>query len=285
MSKKVSSLLFLELWLFQIESMVQGVQAVGLDMRVLRLPAIHHDANLVVVEGSAGNLLIDAGTSWYQSLQVERIKGVLGEEKRLDRIILTSKRYPCSGGAKHLSESFTDCIVHIHPDGQAALEIGDFFTTWANRFDSDMPSVESQSVDEGDVFALGDGQVESLSLPGHSIDGMGYWIPDQKMMILGTLLPRADRPTRWDLPGGCLPDVLESLRRVATYKPKSLIPLQGPAIKGIKHIQGILKRHIEFFETCLENDGKVSPSVPKPAKTALWYAPHPPWPLDEQERV
>tara|TARA_B110000459_G_scaffold191100_1_gene226857 strand:- start:732 stop:1529 length:798 start_codon:yes stop_codon:yes gene_type:complete len=265
--------------------MVQGVQAIGTDMRVLRLPAIHHDANLVVVEGSAGNLLIDAGTAWYQSLQVERIKGVLGEENQLDRIVLTSKRYPCSGGAKHISESFGDCTVHIHPDGQPALEIGDFFTTWANRFDSDMPSVCSQSVNEGDVFALGDGQIESLSLPGHSLDGMGYWIPDQKMMILGTLLPRADRPTRWDLPGGCLPDLLESLKRVAAQHPKSIIPLQGPAIKGAKHVKEVLGRHIEFFETCLANDGQVSRSVPKPAKTALWYTPHPPWPLDEQEKV
>jgi glyoxylase-like metal-dependent hydrolase (beta-lactamase superfamily II) len=250
MSKKDTSLLFLQSSSFKNESMVQGVQAVGVNMRVLRLPAIHHDANLVVVEGSAGNLLIDAGTSWYQSLQVERIKGVLADENRLDRIILTSKRYPCSGGAKHLSESFSDCTVHIHPDGQAALEIGDFFTTWANRFDSDMPPVVSQSVDEGDVFALGDGQVESLSLPGHSLDGMGYWIPEQKMMILGTLLPRADRPTRWDLPGGCLPDVLESLKRVVAYKPKSIIPLQGPAIKGVQHVKEILKRHIGFFEAC-----------------------------------
>jgi len=278
-------MLFSEAWLSKIKSMVQGVQAIGVDMRVLRLPAIHHDANLVVVDGLAGNLLIDAGTSWYQSLQVERIKGVLGDENRLDRILLTSKRYPCSGGSKHLSEAFTDCIVHIHPEGQAALEIGDFFTTWANRFDSDMPPVGTQSVDEGDVFPLGDGQVESLALPGHSIDGMGYWIPDQKMMILGTLLPRADRPTRWDLPGGCLPDVLESLKRVATFKPKSIIPLQGPAIKGVKHVKDILKRHIEFFETCLANEGKVSKSVAKPAKTALWYTPHPPWPLEEQERV
>ena len=268
-----------------MESMVQGVQAIGVDMRVLRLPAIHHDANLVVVEGSAGNLLIDAGTSWYQSLQVERIKGVLGDENRLDRIILTSKRYPCSGCAKHMSESFSNCTGHIHPDGQAALEIGDFFTTWANRFDSDMPAIDTLAVGEGDVFALGDGQVESLSLPGHSLDGMGYWIPDQKMMILGTLLPRADRPTRWDLPGGCLPDVLESLKRVVGYKPKSIIPLQGPAIKGVRHVKEILERHIDFFETCLGNDGKVSLSVPKPAKTALWYSPHPPWPLDEQEKV
>ena len=74
--------------------MVQGVSVIRENMRVLRLPAIHHDANLVVVGGSMGSLVIDAGTSWYQGLQVERIKGVLGEEGRLDRILLTSRRYP-----------------------------------------------------------------------------------------------------------------------------------------------------------------------------------------------
>jgi hypothetical protein len=72
----------------------------------------------------------------------------------------------------------TDCAVHIHPDGQGALETGDFFTTWANRFDSDMPPVKAERVDDGEVFALGNGQVESISIPGHSSDGMGYWIPD-----------------------------------------------------------------------------------------------------------
>ena len=156
----------------ETKSMVQGVQAVGEDMRVLRLPAIHHDANLVVVGGSVGTLLIDAGTSWYQGLQVERVKGLLATGETLDRILLTSKRYPCSGGAKHLSESFLDCLVHVHPQGQAALETGDFFTTWANRFDSDMPPIQTQAVTDGEVFALGDGQVESLALPGHTLDGL-----------------------------------------------------------------------------------------------------------------
>ena len=67
-------------------------------MKVVRLPAIHHDGNAVIVSGRLGSLLIDAGTSWYQSLQVERIRGQLGE-KTLDRIALTTRRYPCSGGA------------------------------------------------------------------------------------------------------------------------------------------------------------------------------------------
>ena len=54
-------------------------------MNVVRLPGIHHDGNVVLVTGSLGNLLINAGTSWYQALQVERITGQLGE-RPLDRI-------------------------------------------------------------------------------------------------------------------------------------------------------------------------------------------------------
>ena len=148
-----------------------------------------------------------------------------------------------------------------------------------------MPPVFTQKVEDGDVFAMGDGQVESVALPGHSSDGMGYWIPEQKMMIVGTLIPRADRPTRWDLPSGCLPDLITSLQRILTFKPKSLIPLQGPAIKGLKHVREVVEQHIKFFKQCSENDGQVPRSVARPAQTALWYTPHPPWPLEENESL
>lgn len=252
-------------------------------MRVLRLPAIHHDANLVLIKGTLGTLVVDSGTSWYQGLQVERIKGIIGEDETLDRILLTSKRFPCSGGALHISQSFPGCTVHIHHEGQAALETGDFFTTWANRFDSDMPSTKTESVEDGEMFALGNGHVESLHLPGHSSDGMGYWISESNMILLGPLVPRADRPTRWDLPGGCLPDIVTSLKRILLLKPHSILPLQGPAIKGVEHCKEVLKRHIEFFQGCIEKEGSVPSSTPKPAATALWHSPHPPWPLEERE--
>jgi len=252
-------------------------------VRVLRLPAIHHDANLVLIVGSLSTIVIDAGTSWYQGLQVERIKGIIGEDGSLDRVLLTSKRFPCSGGARHLSDSFPGCKIHVHADGQSALETGDFFTTWANRYDSDMPSVQTEVVDDGEVFVLGNGHVESIHLPGHSSDGMGYWIPESKMMIVGPLIPRADRPTRWDLPSGCLPDLVTSLQRILALKPHSVLPFQGPAIKGAVHVKEVLTQHLKFFEQCVEDEAKVPASTPKPAATALWYSPHPPWPLDEQE--
>ena len=42
-------------------------------MRIVRLPGIHHDSNVILAIGTLGNIMIDSGTSWYQSLQLERV--------------------------------------------------------------------------------------------------------------------------------------------------------------------------------------------------------------------
>ena len=75
-------------------------------MRIIRLPGIHHDANAVIFAGSESNVLVDSGTTWYQMLQVERITGHLNYKntgEQLNRILLTSRRYPFSGAAKPVS--------------------------------------------------------------------------------------------------------------------------------------------------------------------------------------
>ena len=62
-------------------------------MRIVRLPGIHHDSNIVLVIGTLGCVIIDSGTSWYQALQLERIQGILAdhddENSVVDRILLT----------------------------------------------------------------------------------------------------------------------------------------------------------------------------------------------------
>ena len=105
------------------------------------------------------------------------------------------------------------------------------------------------------------------------------------MLIAGALIPRADRPTRWDLPTGCLTDLVDSLKLVKSMDLDSLVPLQGPAIKGKKHIREVLKRHIDFFKNCVENQGDTPKSWPRPAQTAIWNTPSPPWPLEEREEA
>ena len=263
---------------------LQGCEIVGLSVKVTRLPGIHHDGNVVILSGTLGHILVDAGTSWYQALQLERIKGQIGEQS-LDRILLTSRRFPVSGGAKFLSQSFGNVPIHIHEDGQAALETGDFFTTWANRFDSDMPATTTTTVVNKEVFALGDGEIQALSMPGHCSDGMAYLIGHQKTLIAGTLLPRADRPTRWDLPSGSLLDLISSFEAILRMQLNSIVPLQGPAIRGKAHVKDVLERHLHFFKQAAEQDGRTPVSWHRPAPTALWHTPSSPWPLEEQETV
>ena len=263
---------------------LQDRPANGWCMKVVRLPGIHHDGNVVLVSGALGHLIINAGTSWYQALQVERITGQLGE-RRLDRILLTSRRFPVSGGAAHVAAAFDGVPIHIHPDGQAALANGDFFTTWANRYDSDMPQTPTEGLSEDDVFPMGDGEVIPLHLPGHASEGMGFHIPHLSTLVVGALLPRADRPTRWDLPGGSLLDIIDSIKRMKRLNVSSLVPLQGPAIRGVEHVQDVLDRHLAFFEEAAQNDGNPPSSWDRPAPTAVWLTPRTPWPLEEQESV
>ena len=175
-----------------------------LHVRIIRLPGIHHDANAVIFSGSDSTILVDAGTTWYQMLQVERITGHLGDDVGLERILLTSQRYPFAGGAKHISSEFGDIPIHIHSDAVSVMQTGDFYSTWANRYDSDMPSTECEPMSQGDSFKLGDGELVALSLPGHCSDGMGFFEKDRGVLTAGAILPRADSPSRWDMPGGSL---------------------------------------------------------------------------------
>ena len=251
-------------------------------MRIIRLPGIHHDANAVIFSGSETNILVDAGTTWYQMLQVERITGHLKEQK-LDRILLTSRRYPFAGAAKHISESFDNIPIHIHNDAISVLETGDFYSTWANRYDSDMPSTKCEPIGQGDVFSMGDGELFALSLPGHCSDGMGYFEKQRGVLVTGAIIPRADTPCRWDMPGGSLPELITSLKTIHDLSPSSLVPARGPAIRGDDRIEQVLNQHLNFLEDCLENDGEVPRSWPRPARTAYFLVSEPPWPLLEKE--
>lgn len=258
-------------------------------MRVIRLPGIHHDANAVLFVGENSNLLVDAGTTWYQILQVERISGHIEDlgsvKNKLDSILLTSRRYPFAGASRHISEYFDNIPIYVHSDAISVLETGDFFSTWANRYDSDMPSTKCQPVSQGDTFDLGDGEIVAISLPGHCSDGMGYYEPNRGVLVAGALLPRADCPSRWDMPGGSLPNLITSLETINDLEPTNLVPAKGPTIKGKERVHTVLNQHLSFFEECLENNGEVPRSWPRPARTAYFLTSEPPWPLLEKENL
>ena len=263
--------------------MVQTLEGVPDFMRIVRLPGIHHDANAVLLMDSEEAILIDSGTAWYQLLQQERIVGQLGKDLNLREIVLTSRRYPFSGGSASISERFENVPIKAHASAISSLASGDFFTTWANRFDSDMPIVNAMELDMHQESMLGGQTIEFIEAPGPSSCNLMVYIPSAKTVIAGALLPRADRPMRWDVPTGNLIDGKKSLELLKELGAEKLIPMHGPSIKGSDHIAETVQRHIAMLESIIEDQGVLPRSWPKPAHTSLWHEPVPAWPRMEQE--
>ena len=155
-------------------------------MRIVRLPGIPRFKHSVG-HRTLGCIIIDAGTSWYQSLQVERIQGILADNdvKNQQLWILLLWRFPCSGGANFLSSEFNKC-PYIH-GGPIITGNGGFFTTWANRFDSDMPNITTQSVSDGEVFVL---EMDKFALSYQdTLRIIWHIVPEKSLVIAGLLIP------------------------------------------------------------------------------------------------
>ena len=246
-------------------------------MRIIRLPGIHHDVNATLICGDAGNYLIDVGTSWYQLLIQERIRGKIGDDGKLDGVILTCRRYNHSGGAAFLHEEFS-APVYAHPNAAQALATGDFFTTWANRYDSDMPPIETEELVDGQLFAIDDASIEIVETPGHCNDAIAVWQAEKSVLIAGPTIPRAQSPARWDMPTGCAPDILDSIETLLELEAETLIPAHGEAIRSKSAIEDILNRHHTFFAEVIEDDGNMPHLWPRPAPTCNYLTPRPTWP-------
>jgi glyoxylase-like metal-dependent hydrolase (beta-lactamase superfamily II) len=68
-------------------------------------------------------------------------------------------------------------------------------------------------VKHGDNFMIGNMPVEVIATPGHARGHVCYHLPEQKVLLGGDLI-LGHAIGRVDLPGGDLPTLLDSLRRV-----------------------------------------------------------------------
>ena len=125
--------------------------------------------------------------------------------------------------------------------------------------------------------------IEILEAPGPSSCNLLIHIPSAKTIIAGALVPRADRPMRWDVPTGNLILGKESLEMLLKLDAEKLIPMHGPSIQGRGHISETVQRHITMLNQIIDDQGALPRSWPKPAHTSLWHEPVPSWPRKEQE--
>jgi len=242
-------------------------------MQVIRLPGIHHDANSVLICDSGDGVLVDCGTSWYQLLVEERIRGQLPKNSEISNILLTSRRFNHCGASSYLSSAF-DAEVLIHKSAVNCLSGGDHFSTWASRFNSDMPSTNATGIIDEHKIEIGKISIEGIHLPGHSIDSMGFFVESHDLLVSGSTIPSEKHVSRWDLPTGCLPDLADSIELLIDLDLKILITGFGEQIKGKNKIKSVLEKHRDFFDKCIdfENNEKFA-DWEKPAQTVTFLTP------------
>ena len=245
-------------------------------MRLIRLAGIHHDSVCILLLGSTASAIVDPGTSWYQVNVEARIAPHLAGRAPVEHILLTHRHFDSVGAASHLAEIHA-ATVRVHQSATNALSSGDPFTTWASRYDSDMPVVNAQALQDGDSIDLGDAEVKVIHTPGHTVDSVCFYIADRGTVICGDTIPSACYPSRGDMPTGNLLNLGESLEKIRALAPKLLVCGRGEAVKGQEAIDALLAQHIESVEQRIGLKGALPDGWPKPAATCHWLTPEPPW--------
>ena len=216
-------------------------------MRLERLAGIHHDSSCIVVSGSESTVIIDSGTSWYQSNLVERLNPHLEGRAPLAAILLTHRHFDSCGAAPHLAQYF-DTKIKVHEDAVAPLAGGDLFTTWASRYDSDMPPIDAEGFSEGEEISLGDVTLSVLHTPGHTMDARCFHIQEKDAVICGDLVPAAGHPSRADMPTGNLIQMKE--------------PGEGPEI--VSKTLGLWERGSHLRFGCLRRGSQETHRIGRP---------------------
>jgi glyoxylase-like metal-dependent hydrolase (beta-lactamase superfamily II) len=94
--------------------------------------------------------------------------------------------------------------------------------------------------------------------------------------MTGDLIPRKGHISRWDLPTGCLPDLLESIEYLLKMEIKQLVPGHGETIVGDAAVLAELEQHQQVLSQIVENKGLRPQEWPRPAPTCNWFTPEPP---------
>ena len=259
--------------------MAQSLFVGSVHMRLERLPGIHHDSSCIMISGSDATCIIDPGTTWYQTNLLERLKPHLEGRAPVTTILLTHRHFDTCAAAPYLAEEY-GASIRIHEDAVAPLSGGDLFTTWASRYDSDMPTIESIPLLDGDVISLGDVKIHVLHCPGHTTDSIVFYLPSKSAVICGDLIPAAEHPARADFPTGALNELLSSLERIQKLEPEMLICGRGAAVSGSDNCQSVLLKHIQSVRERIELKGALPEGWPKPAETCHWLTPQPAWEFD-----
>lgn len=229
-------------------------------------------SNSYLVTTADGNLLINAGASFAAPRKLAAYATFSAAPIRAT--VITQSHPDHYGGLRTLLPEGADLIVSSrYPAGMAERQgLAGFYAPRTNKLwhgvvgdkmdrPPEKPRAEIQPtvlVDDRHAFTLGGRRFEILALPGgETLDGIGVWLPDDRIAFVGNLLGpaylnvpnlntlRGDRPR-------CPQRYIDSVTRIRDLEPEMLITGHGDPIRGADRIRDDLGRMIEGMRSVLD---------------------------------
>ncbi|HVP24658.1 MAG TPA: MBL fold metallo-hydrolase [Methanomicrobiales archaeon] len=175
-----------------------------------------------------GSVLVDCGVL---PMQVAPYRDRIGE------IVLTHCHYDHTA---HLMElrAMTGAKVSIHRlDGPS---LGNDLLSSALLFGERAPPVSvDRLLDDGN----GVGELSVIHTPGHTPGSICLYHEGEEVLISGDTVFTHGSFGRYDLPGGSLPAIRESIRKLSKYAVRGVYPGHGEPVRegGARHIAAALK--------------------------------------------
>jgi glyoxylase-like metal-dependent hydrolase (beta-lactamase superfamily II) len=187
------------------------------------------DVNVYLVRGKKEALLVDAGTGRQSDLVGGKIEAHLGGMP-LRQLILTHRHFDHVGGTGDLIARY-GLTPRASAEEAHALAEGDARSTGAALFGDALAPLELEVVEEGDRLNLGEGRLEVLSTPGHTVGSICLVGDDGSLFTGDTVFPNGG-VGRWDFETGNFDQLLASIRRLSALDVHDLYPGHGVPVQG-----------------------------------------------------
>ena len=191
-------------------------------MNIQYISGKQYDSNIFIIIGKK-TTVIDTGTGLYHEEVIRKINNIINPTD-ISQIILTHEHYDHTGGVKKLFNSTggkAQIIAHAY--AASKIEKGESF--FAKLLGGEMPKMPvDMKLMGNEILQIGDEMFQVFSTPGHTPGCICLYSKEHKTLFSGDTVFAHGSFGRYDLPGGNLTELRQSIRFLYTLGVESLYP-------------------------------------------------------------